>query len=225
MSVTGDGNKTDTLGPDTAETRRTCVGYVPLKTKITFSVICLVFGAVLGSLSKILDMTAVNELPHIFQVLDFTNFLGRFAIWIFLAVCIALLSSSPERAALNAFLFFLGMVGCYYLVSALAAGFFPKRYAMIWFAITVLSPLPACLCWYAKKDGWFGAVISGVIVGALLSQAILMFQGIRIAHVPELILWLVSMVILRRKAKEFAVMIVISLFTAALIQLVLPYWG
>ncbi|MDE5865367.1 MAG: hypothetical protein K2H31_02030, partial [Lachnospiraceae bacterium] len=44
----------------------------------TFAVIFL--GIALGTFSKFIDNTAVNELPFIFGYLDITNFLGRFAI-------------------------------------------------------------------------------------------------------------------------------------------------
>ena len=205
--------------------KRTCIGYVPVKIKIMASALWFVFGVCMGVLSKALDTTASNELPQILQMMDVRNFLGRFAVWIFIAVCISVYSSSPGRAAWNVFLFFLGMVSAYYLYSALAAGFFPTGYALIWFGITAVSPLLAYFCWHARREGWLAAVISGVIVGALFSQAILLLQGIRIAHVPELILWLASIVILRRKLKEFAVMLFISVLTAVVIQSVLPYWG
>ncbi len=179
----------------------------------------------MGVFSKMLDTAAFNELPQIMQTLDITNFLGRFAIWIFIAVCISVYSSSPNRAALCVFLFFVGMVGSYYLYSKFMAGFFPGSYALIWFAITLLSPVPAFLCWYSKGNGWFSAALSGVIIGVLLSQAIFLTQGIRIANVPELFVWIASIWVLRRKWKELAVEICISVPVALLIQLFVPYWG
>ena len=189
------------------------------------SILIFALGLCLGVGSKILDMTASNELPIVMQMLDITNFLGRFAPWIFLAVCVSVGSRTAKRASINVFLFFLGMVGAYYLWSALAAGFFPAGYAMIWFGVTAVSPLLAWGCWHAKREGWIAVVISGVIVGVLFSQAILLFQGVRIAHLPEVIVWLLSLIVLRRKPKEFAAMIAVSLITAAVWQLVVPYWG
>ena len=207
------------------DTVRTPNKNVTAQRKLLFSVLILVFGILMGLGSKMLDETGFNELPWIMQRLDITNFLGRFAVWIFIAVCISVYSSSPGRASLNVFLFFLGMTGSYYLYSALVAGLFPVRYALIWFGITVVSPLPAFVCWYASGRGWPAVVISGVIVGVLFSQAVFLFQGIRLAHVTELIVWLASLAVLRRRPKEFAAVLGISLVTAALVQLLLPYWG
>lgn len=195
---------------------------ISVRKKIFYSFLIAIFGIVLGVASKALDETAVNELPELFQYLDLTNFLGRFSIWIFIAVCISVYSNSAKRAALNVFLFFVGMVSSYYIYSAMVAGFFPKAYALIWICITILSPLPAFLCWYAKGNGWFAICISGIIIGVLFSQAVILFQGIRITHITEIIVWLASLFVLRRNLKEFAIEIGISLTIAIVLQLFLP---
>jgi len=198
---------------------------ISVRQKVIWSAVIFVFGICMGLFSKMLDTAGFNELPQIMQFLDITNFLGRFAIWIFIAVCISVYSISPKRAALNVFLFFIGMVGSYYLYSAFVAGFFPRSYALIWFGITAVSPALAFLCWYSKGSGWFAVVLSGIIIGVLLSQAIFLTQGIRIAKIPEVIVWIASIWVLRRKWKELAIELCISVPVALLIQLFLPYWG
>ena len=97
--------------------------------KITNTFAILIFGIALGIVSKFFDTTASNELPFIVQYLDIRNFLGRFSIWVLIALCISLYSHSPFRAAINVFLFFLGMITSYYLYSAFIAGFFPPIYS------------------------------------------------------------------------------------------------
>ncbi len=187
------------------------------------TILILIFGAALGFISKMLDETAVNELPVIFEFLDIRNFLGRFSIWIFIAVCISVYSESAKRAALNVGVFFIGMVGCYYLYSKYVAGFFPRTYALIWFAAAVLSPLPAYFCWYARRKAPEAVILSGGITGVMLSQAVFFLQGIRITHFLELILWGASLWVLRRKPKEFAAMMGISLVVAVAGQIFIPY--
>lgn len=193
--------------------------------KIGKTILIAIFGIAMGLCSKMLDETAFNELPYVMQLLDITNFLGRFGIWIFIAVCISVYSYSAKRAALNVFVFFLCMVSSYYLYSAFVAGFFPLGYALIWFGITAISPLLAYACWHAFDGNRFGILVSAVILGVLFSQAVLLFQGIRVAHFLELVLWFLSLWILRRKKKEFTIEIVLSLIVAVLWQLVVPYWG
>lgn len=103
----------------------------------------LALGIALGTFAKVLDCTAGNELPFLFEYLDVGNFLGRFAIWVLIAICISIYSNSSIRASINVFVFFAGMVASYYLYSKFVAGFFPRSYAMIWIGFTAVSPFLA----------------------------------------------------------------------------------
>lgn len=208
-----------------SEKRKTSKIPISTDNKIINTCLICLFGIGLGVGSKALDETAFNDLPAIFQKLDITNFLGRFAVWIFIAVCISVYSSNAKRAAVNVFAFFAGMVSGYYIYSAVFAGFFPKQYALIWFGITAVSPVLAYICWFANGDGMIPVLISGVIIGVLFAQAVLLLQGIRIAYIPELIVWLASLWVLRRKIKEFLIMIGISVAVSVVCQMIFPYLG
>ncbi|MFR0963173.1 MAG: hypothetical protein ACLSGB_16315 [Dorea sp.] len=90
---------------------------IPVSRKIRNTILILCLGIVLGTFSKFLDNTASNALPFIFEYLDVRNFLGRFAVWLLIALCIAIYSRSSLRASLNVFVFFVGMVSSYYIYS------------------------------------------------------------------------------------------------------------
>lgn len=158
----------------------------------------MLLGIALGTVSKHLDCTASNSLPDILAYLDVTNFLGRFAIWILIAVCISVYSVSPVRAGINVFVFFAGMVASYYLYSKFIAGFFPAGYAMIWVVFTIISPVLAFICWYAKGKGMVAVIISGVISGVLFSQAFLITQGFYVPHFLEVPTWIAGVIVLFR---------------------------
>lgn len=207
------------------ETNKTKDNSITLKRKIISSIAILIFGILMGVGSKALDEASFNELPTIMQKLDITNFLGRFGIWIFIGVCISVYSSSAKRAALNVFLFFIGMVSSYYIYCVLMAGFFPLNYAMIWFGLTLVSPFLGAVCHFAKYESKIAIGISGIIIGAVLSQTILFLQGIMIPHITEVMVLIATLFVLRRKPKEFAAEVALSLPVALLIQIVLPYWG
>ena len=198
---------------------------VAIREEVFYSILIFIFGAGMGLMSKVLDTGVLGELPSFLGLIDIVNFLGRFAIWIFIGVCISIYSISAWRAAMNVFLFFAGMVGAYYLYSFFGAGFFPTSYAMIWIALVVVTPLLGAVCWYAKGEGPAAVVISGIILGVLFAQAVFLFQGVRIAFLPELVIWIISVIILRREPREFALEMVISVAVAALYQLVIPFWG
>ena len=105
--------------------------------KIINTIAVLFLGIALGTFSKFLDFRQA-ELPSVLMAidgaLDVHNFLGRFAIWVLIALCISIYSNSATRASVNVFAFFAGMVASYYLYSNYVAGFFSKklRYDLVW---------------------------------------------------------------------------------------------
>lgn len=199
-----------------------------MSKKILHSIVVLFFGIVLGTVSKFLDTTPSNELPFIIERLDVRNFLGRFAIWILIAVCISIYSNSSIRAAVNVFTFFLGMVTSYYLYSKFIAGFFPRSYAMIWFGLTAISPLLAFACWYAKGKSKSSLAISSLIIAVLFNMTFSygwIYFGIYSSL--ELIVFICGLIILRRSTiKETIVTTAIGVIAAMILNMILPfYWG
>ena len=184
-------------------------------TALKFAAIFLVVGVLLGVFSKFLDTTASNELPRIFQVLDITNFLGRFAVWIFIAVVISVYTKSPYRAAVYVFLFFAGMIASYYLYSFYVAGFFPQRYAMVWITFTLISPLLAFIVWFAKGRGPIAVLISAAIIAFMINFAFYygMFY-ISLSHVLELLLLIAAVFILKRGGNEMVYTALLALLLA-----------
>lgn len=199
-----------------------------MSKKILHSIVVLFFGIVLGTVSKFLDTTPSNELPFIIERLDVRNFLGRFAVWILIAVCISIYSNSSIRAAVNVFTFFLGMVTSYYLYSTFIAGFFPRSYAMIWFGLTAISPLLAFACWYAKGKSKSSLAISSLIIAVLFNMTFSygwIYFGIYSSL--ELIVFICGLIILRRSTiKETIVTTAIGVIAAMILNMILPfYWG
>ena len=172
-----------------------------------------------------MDGTASNSFPTVIQQLDIGNYFGRLAIWILLATVISVYANSPMRAAINTFLFFISMLAGYYLYCNFILGFLPKTYMMIWIAISFASFFMAYICWYAKGKGITAILISGIILGILLAQAINLTQGFHIYHIMEMFTWIIGVILLRRSWKEFALEIGLSFVIAFVYQLVMPYWG
>ena len=205
---------------------RTPQNKFPAKKQIFITAIIFLLGIGLGTFSKYLDHQQAY-LPSFLMIIDTSidlhNFLGRFSPWIFIAVCISVYSQSAVKAA-AVFIFFVGMVSSYYLYSNFIAGFFPKSYAMIWIAFTVLSPFLAYLCWYAKGNGWIACIISACIIGTLFNTAFSYgFIYFAVHHWLEVIVLLLMIVILRRKSKEMFVMLGIGIVFAVVINILFPF--
>ena len=64
-------------------------------------------------------------------------------------------------------------------------------------------------------------------MGVLLAQAFTLniTQGFYMYHFLEVITWLIGVILLRRKPKEYAIEIGLSVVVAFIYQLVMPHWG
>lgn len=193
-----------------------------LSRQMISTILILLLGIALGVLSKFLDSTASNALPPILEYLDVRNFLGRFAIWMLLGLCIAVYSPSPIRAAANVFAFFSGMVASYYAYSKWIAGFFPQSYALIWGGFAAISPLLAWICWYAKGKGKIPLGISAVIIAVLFNASFIygwLYFSMR--SILELITFLCGVAVLKQEsAKDTVIMIGIGIAVAFLAHLI-----
>ncbi|BAM48059.1 DUF6518 family protein [Amphibacillus xylanus] len=199
---------------------------MPRSRKILYSSLIFMLGVILGTISKLLDETASNLLPYFLEQLDLRNFFSRMGIWLFLAVVIAIYSKSPIRSALNVLIFFVGMVGSYYLYTVLIAGFYPKTYMMIWIAMTLISPLLAFICWYAKGRGVIATLISSFIIVAISRQAFAFgFWYFNIKYSLEFLVWIATIVVLYQSPKQISKVLVIGMllyFATAQLNI---FWG
>ena len=196
--------------------------------KLINTIAILFLGIALGTFSKYLDFRQ-TELPGVLMaingVLDIGNFLGRFAIWILIALCISIYSNSAIRAGINAFVFFVGMVASYYLYSNYIAGFFPRSYAMIWVGFTVVSPLLAFVCWYAKGKSKTAFILACLILAVLFNMCFIYGVGYFSAwSVLEVIVYIIGFIVLKRDTlRSSAIMGIVSIVFAFLLNIIVPF--
>lgn len=202
-------------------------GLISNKKNVISTIGILLFGVFMGLFSKFLDYRHA-ELQGVLKLLenglDLHNFLGEFSLWIIIAVCISVYSRTPIRSAINVFLFFFGFVASYYIYSNFVAGFFPRSYAFIWFVFTLISPLLAFICWYAKGRGPVALIISSGILGVLLNTTF--YYGlfyIDLRSWLNLIILVIGVFILHKTPKETAAMIGIAVIFAVFIKMLIPF--
>ena len=196
--------------------------------KLINTIALLFFGIALGTFSKYLDFRQA-ELPSVLMaingVLDIGNFLGRFAIWVLIALCISIYSNSAIRASINVFVFFVGMVASYYLYSNYIAGFFPRSYAIIWFGFTAVSPLLAFVCWYARGKSKLAFILSALILAVLFNMCFVYGFGYFSAwSVLEVIVFIIGFIVLKRDTlRSSAIMGTVSIVLAFLFNIIIPF--
>ena len=197
-------------------------------SKIINTIVVLFLGIALGTFSKYLDFRQA-ELPCVLMAIDeafdIHNFLGRFAIWVLIALCISIYSNSAIRASVNVFAFFVGMVASYYLYSNYIAGFFPRSYAMIWFGFTAVSPLLAFVCWYARGKSKLAFILSALILAVLFNMCFVYGFGYFSARsVLEVIVFIIGFIVLKRNSlRSSALMGTISIVLAFLLNINIPF--
>lgn len=102
---------------------------ISVNKKIINTIAVLLLGIALGTFSKFLDFRQA-ELPSVLMVidsaLDVHNFLGRFAIWVLIALCISVYSNSSIRAGVNVFVFFLAWFQAIICIQTTSQVFFQK---------------------------------------------------------------------------------------------------
>jgi hypothetical protein len=200
--------------------------YISQSRKFLYSTLIFISGVILGVISKLLDETASNVLPYFLETLDLRNFFSRIGVWIFLAVLISVYSKSPIRSAVNVFLFFVGMVGSYYLYTVMIAGFFPKSYMMIWVVMAVISPFIAFVCWYAKGQGIIAISISSIIIMFISRQTFALgFWYFDILNTLELLLWIATIFVLYQSPKQIFKVTTIGLLLNFVTAQTNLFWG
>ena len=201
---------------------------ISVRRKIGNTAAILFLGIALGIFSKYLDFRQ-GELPRVLMAvdsaLDIHNALGRFAIWVLIALCISIYSNSSARASVNVFAFFVGMVASYYLYSTHIAGFFPKSYAMIWFGVAAASPFPAFICWYAKGKSSASFMLSILILAVLFNMAFVYGCWYFAARsVLESAVFMIGFIVLRRDTLRYSVLMgIISVALAFLLDMIIPF--
>ena len=191
---------------------------IMVKNKNSDVILCLALGIILGITSKYLDTVAVDG-SWITNVLHYLGDLfTRLGIWVWMATLIAAYSRTLRRAAINTFVFFLGMLMSYYIYSAYLFGFFPTSYFISWGAIALLSPLLAVIVWKAKDNERLAMILPALSMGLMLSLSLSIgLFYVDLAHLEELIMYVFLCVVFYKNPKQMIVSIGLSIIIAIII--------
>lgn len=182
----------------------------------------LLLGMALGVLAKRLDGRDMGS-SFLLSVLDPGNLLSGLPAFLLIALTVSVFSRSPFRAALNVFLFFIGMCVCYHLYSVLFAAFDPWRYMLIWYGLSLLSPLFAAVCWFAKSEKPAGIVLSSLIMGVMAAFCFALgFWYFDFRGIAETVIFLLAAAALYKKPKQCAISVIAGLALGYVFSAVLP---
>lgn len=192
--------------------------------KVINTFIVLVFGIVLGIFSKWLDNTPLNDSimwkRFLLGYLDLGNVFSMIGIWLLIALCISIYSATPLRASINVFIFFLGMNISYHIYTIIFAGFNPMNYMMIWYGITLFSPILAFICWYLKGNGIIPMIIKICIITVMiLCSFYIGMWYFDFVSIIDTIIFIATLVVLYDTAKKTLIELTVALIVAFIIRL------
>lgn len=152
---------------------RTPVRKVQFSKAVLHTVVIAGTGILLGAVAKMLDIYTTN----------LGNIFSQMSVWIFLCTVIAVLSSTPFRAAVNVFLFCIGMLVTYYITAELTSSVYSTLFIYGWTVFALLSPALGFCTWYAKGKGFLSKSIVAGIILVMLAAAVILFDKIRVADI------------------------------------------
>lgn len=141
-----------------------------MRKSTTTPMLMLLVGAVLGVVSKLLDIYTSN----------LGNVFSQMSIWILFGTLMAIFSKSKGKAALNMFVFCIGMLITYYVTAEMTNRVYGMSFIYGWATFSVCSPVFAMLTWMTKEKGVFGKIISFGILVVTLTVSMVVFDGPRV---------------------------------------------
>ena len=204
---------------------RTTDKNMKIENKILNTFFIFLLGIILGIFSKWLDNMSINDTiwwQNILGILDLRNVFSLFGIWLFIAITISVFSKTPLRASLNVFVFFIGMTTSYHLYTIYFSGFNPMKYMMIWYGITVISPILAYICWYAKSQSKISMLISSLILCVILvSSFSIGIWYFDLKSIIDLIIFIGTILVLYVKPKNTIYSLIIALVLSFAVSAIL----
>jgi hypothetical protein len=149
-------------------------GVDPMKRMLN-PVYMFVAGAILGIVSKLLDVYTVNNV-HLEQL---GYMFSELSIWVLFGVIISIFSETQKNAMMNIFPFCVGMLITYYVTAEITDSIYGWAYIKGWLVFSCLSPVFAYLAWLTREKGLLSKVISSGIVIATIMGNFLLLGSIR----------------------------------------------
>ena len=137
---------------------------------VMMPVLLFLIGGAFGVLSKFLDIYTQN----------LGNIFSQMSIWILIGTLIAIFSKTKGKAALNVFVFCIGMLLTYYITAELTSSVCGMTFIYGWAAFSLCSPVFAWFTWMTKEKGVFPKIISFGILVVTLTVSMVVFDGPRV---------------------------------------------
>lgn len=151
--------------------------------------------------------------------------IANIGLWVFASALLAYYSQSGFGAALNTLLYFVGVIGFYYLHVLTAGGD-----VGIWTFIrplifAVIGAVIGFIVWHSGAKEWLGAICAAVPISLLIAEAYPLLNGLQWALVFNVIAAIILYVLLcNGKVQRLMALPVIIIFVFALVYFGVFSW-
>ena len=198
---------------------------VTIAASILSSMLIAFLGIIVGAVALTITHFAENSSVwwmDIFKDVGIDQIFKHFPFWFMMGLGVAVNSSRPIKAAINDFVFFVGVIIGFNIVPIVLKDASRPDNMSTWIIIAIVSAPLAMIFWYSKSKSWPSIAFDAVILGVL--GAVLFDCGFLYFHFNDLILDLYNAILLALIAVVLAsgvVQFVVSLAGGILIALAL----
>ena len=182
-------------------------GHSRNKYDVVFALFSLVLGMLMGWLAYDLGGSGVIG-----------AMIANWGIWIFTAALLAYHSQSGLGAALNTFLYFVGVVLAYYTHYALAGGDIGIGTFIRPLILAAIGALLGFLTWHAGAREWLGAICAAVPISLLIAEGYPIYHSRSVSLAFDIIFAIILYLLLcNGKVQRLMALPFIIIFVVALV--------
>ncbi len=170
---------------------------VSIAANILSSLLILFLAVIVGAVVLAIQYFAGNSTvwwQDIFKDVGIDQVFKHFPFWFLLGLAVAVNSSRPIKAAINEFIFFLGVIIGFNILPKVLSDVQKPDNMGTWYLVMVVSAVLAMVFWYAKSNSWPSIAFDALIIGGLAAYC---FDcGFVYFHFNDIIMDLVNAVII-----------------------------
>lgn len=177
------------------------------KFDTVFILFSLVLGMLMGWVSKDLEGSGVIG-----------AIIGNIGVWVFASALLAAWSKDAVSAALNVFIYFIGVIAAYYTHWIFLGNNLPVSSVVHWLIFAALGALIGFIVWNSWGKEWVGAICAAVPISLLIAEGYTFYENMAWSLIFDIVCAVILYLVLAPgKMQKLMALPFIIIFTFALV--------